>query len=156
MTISEFKNLTIIEGFELADYTVTFICTMFSLENWATERWSRDIQYNYNNNYNSEDCKVNGLTYHQFINSYDGVISGDLDFITAILDKYGIFFPEDISGFGNTVKIKNFDSYVTDNAILNELEIVHLNVKNHTLDIQVGNINSEEELELWSAIFSRH
>ena len=33
MTISEFKKLPFIEGFELIDYKIIFMCTIYELEN---------------------------------------------------------------------------------------------------------------------------
>ncbi len=95
MTISEFKKLPFIEGFELVDYKITFICSIYEIENIGWNRWTRDIQQNYDNDWNSEDCKVHGLTYQQYFDNY-GDMHDNIDFILDIMDKCFIFFPEDI------------------------------------------------------------
>ena len=153
MTISEFKKLPFIEGFELVDYKITFICTIYEIENIGSKRWERDIQQNYDNNWDSEDCKVHGLTYQQYLDNYAD-LSANLDFVLDITDKYGIFFTDDISTFGTTVKIKNFNSYVADEALLSGLDIVNLNFRTHTLEVQIDDFNNSAE-ELKAAIF-RH
>ena len=153
MTISEFKKLPFIEGFELVDYKITFMCSIYEIENIASDRWFRDIQQNYDNNWNSEDCKVHGLTYRQYLDNYNDV-RDNLDFVLDVTDKYGIFFTDDISAFGTTIKIKNFNSYVADEALLSELDIVNLNFRTHTLDVQIDDFNNSAE-ELKAAIL-RH